>query len=282
MILLDIDTMVVNPLDDALDLLLDRKVPHNPASHIMYPERALPDDIWILHTGDYEMVWPDVFPKPAQGGFAILKPNVTIYEEIMDIVREGKWSKRLGWGTDEAHTGGFYGVETFQGLIPYYFHVLKTKPSRVVELNWCRYNHMNIRPKENVTDPETNVTKETCWNNRNHCEDCRDRKLEDLSSVHFTICQKPWWCEPHDVNPKQDDKKRLCHQVHQMWFQWRSELEASWGRTGRGSSTDEQLVSQFRGYCSGPGYFAYEPIKLPYGRLAANVSRASSEEKAVA
>jgi hypothetical protein len=276
------DTMVMNPLDEALDLLLDRKVPSDAASHIMYPERPIPDDIWIMHTGDYAMVWPDMFPKPAQGGFAILKPNVTIYDEIMEIVREGNWKKWLGWGTEEAHTGGFYGVETFQGLVPYYFHVLGPRQNHVVELNWCRYNHMNVEPRENVTDPETNVTKETCWNNREECEDCRDRKLEDVSTVHITICQKPWWCYPHDVNPKPDDKKRLCHQVLQTWFQWRSEMEASWGRTGLGSSTGEAMVAQFRGYCNGGGEDAYESIALPFGGPAANVSRISSDEKAAA
>jgi hypothetical protein len=273
-VLLDLDTMVLNPLDEAIDLLLDRKVPSDAPSHIMYPDRPIPDDVWLLHTGDYEMVWPDVEPKPAQGGFAILKPNHTLYSEIMEIVREGIWDRRWGWGTRESSTGSFYGVETFQGLVPYYFHVLDER-RHVVELSWCRYNHMNVKPTEPVKFPGTNSSRETCRNNREECEDCRDRKLEEISSVHFTICQKPWWCEPHQLNPKLDDKMRLCHQLHQTWFDFRSEMEASWGRTGRGSSVEEKFAAQFHGYCSGNGEFAYEPIQLPYGRASSEVAKAS-------
>jgi hypothetical protein len=285
-VLLDMDTMVLNPLDEALDLLLDGKVPADAASHLMYPERPIPEDVWILHTSDFEMVWPDVEPKPAQGGFAIFKPNRTIYSEVMDIVREGKWDRRWGWGpTRDSSTGWFYGVETFQGLVPYYFHVLKSRQNHVVLLNWCRYNHMSVAHTEPVEIPGTNSSKETCRNNREECEDCRKRKLEEISSAHFTICQKPWWCEPQQLNPKPDDKKRLCYQLHRTWFEFRSQMEASWGRTGRGSTTEDKFVAQFRGYCSANGEFGYEPIRLPYGRpvnKVTNESRASSSSKMAA
>jgi hypothetical protein len=261
-VLLDMDTLVINGLDDAIDLLLDRTVPANAASHIMYPNRPLPDDIWLLHTGDYETVSPDWKVKPAQGGFAILKPNRTVYAEIMNIVKEGKWSRRYGWGDKDGYfTGRFWGVETFQGLVPYYFQFLN---DRALELNWCQYNHMSVGPKRVYKDQLTNATTEVCFTKE--CVDCRDRKLEDLSSVHFTRCQKPWECRKHEVHPRPDDKLRLCHQFHQTWFEYRSEMERSWGRTGQGSSTDDEYVSQFRGYCSKFGRPGYEPIQLPYGR----------------
>jgi hypothetical protein len=262
-VVLDMDAMVTHSLDDAIDLLLHRRVPTD-STLLMYPERPLPEDIWIMYTGDYAMVPPDQELKPAQGGFAILKPNRTIYSDILQIVRAGKFDAKHGWGTDGAYTGWFYGVPTFQGLVPYYFQMLS--PGHVVELNWCRFNHMNVQPTWPIEVPGTNTTKETCYTNRDTCEDCRDRTLEEIYSVHFTICQKPWICEPHEVNPQPGDKWRVCHQVHQTWFEWRSEMERSWGRSGRGHAQDEKFVAQFQGYCRGAGGGAYQPIHQPYGR----------------
>jgi hypothetical protein len=125
-IMLDVDTLVLNSLDGAMDLLLDRTVPPDASSHLMYPNLPIPDDIWILHTIGYAgAAFPDQEIKPSQGGFLILKPNRTIYSEIMDIVREGQFGEFWGWGTEKGpNTGWFYGVKTYQGLIPYYFQIL--------------------------------------------------------------------------------------------------------------------------------------------------------------
>jgi hypothetical protein len=138
-ILLDVDSLVLKSLDEAIDLLLDGTVPpassginSDPASHIMHysPDdrrSTIPDDVWILYTPDYAMVDPSQDLKPAQGGFAIFKPNRTIYEQIMDIVREGKIEAEYGWGTPELNTDMFYGVKTFQGLLPYYFQLVRAE-----------------------------------------------------------------------------------------------------------------------------------------------------------
>jgi hypothetical protein len=273
-ILIDMDAMVLKSLDEAIDLLLDRKVPANAAAHIMHPDRPIPDDLWILYTPDYDVVWPDVKLKPAQGGFVILKPNVTIYNEIMDIVREGQWSRKLGWGTKEAHVGRFYGDETFQGLVPYYFFV-RHGSRHSLDLHWCKYNFMNVAPTVPIS-VGANRTKERCHNNQDECEDCRDRKLEDIASFHFTVCHKPWDCKDIDVHPRPDDKMRLCYQTHQTWFELRSEMEVSWGRSGRGSSKNKTFVEKFLGYCHNYGGVSYEQIKLPYGSIS------SSSETAMA
>jgi hypothetical protein len=273
------DTLVLKSLDDALDLLLDGTVPAvDPASHIMFhPERPIPEDVWLLYTGDYETVPPEVFPKPVQGGFAIFKPNRTIYNEIVGIVREGQWSYQFGWGTEEAHTTNHWGSQTFQGLMPYYFSILN--PGHSIELNCCQYNGMNTRPYWPNPDEDPALSRR-CLTNREKCEDCRDRTFNRLSSFHFTICKKPWRCaDPLVPAPGQDDKQKLCHEAVQAWFDYRSEMEASWGRTGRGSHwTGNQTLSvNHWGYCSwfsdDPDIYhgaasEYDPIRLPYGRAA--------------
>jgi hypothetical protein len=282
-VLLDMDALVLQSLDSALDLLLDGTVPaEDPASHIAFhPERPIPDDVWLLYTGDYEIVRPEVFPKPAQGGFTIFKPNRTIYEEIVNIVREGQWSHQFGWGTEQAHTTNHWGSQTFQGLVPYYFFILN--PGHSIELNGCQYNNMNTRPIWPDQDPGiANVTSGRCLNDRDKCEDCRDRTFDRLSSFHFTVCKKPWRCsDPLVPSPGQDYKQRLCREATQAWFDYRSEMEASWGRTGlglhrSGGNGNEVLPVKFWGYCSRFGEPEqraeaapeYDPIRLPYGRAA--------------
>lgn len=262
-VLLDVDTMVLQSLDEAIDLLLDRTVPEDAPSHIMdYPDRPIPDDVWLLYTADYAMVDPDQQLKPVQGGFAIFKPNGTIYEEMKEIVLEGKFEQYYGWGDpDGPHTGWFWGVSTFQGLMPYYFHILN--PGHSIEMHNCRYNHMNVEPTTKRKVPGSNQTQDTCWNNREMCEDCRNKKLEEISSIHFTVCTKPWLCEPHFID---DDKTRLCHESLATWYEQRAEMEVSWGRTERPIRAGDGIAARTVGYCSGSGPTAYEAIQLPYRR----------------
>jgi hypothetical protein len=287
-VLLDADALVLRSLDEAVDLLLDRAIPADAASHIMYhPENPVPDDIWVLFTNDYGIVEPAFPVKPVQGGFAILKPNRTIYEEIVDIVREGNFNRSFGWGTREAHTGRFHGAQTFQGLMPYYFSILKRSKHHVV-LNWCQYNHQNVQPLSDWYDPPN----QPCWDGRKTCEDCRERPFESLYTVHFTVCKKPWRCRT-DEDSHHPDKVRLCAKTHRAWFAYRSEMERSWGRTGLGSSASSSnatLVEKFRGYCSGfgprddkpPAVPEYEPIRLPYGgRGAASAGGRSDAVRAI-
>jgi hypothetical protein len=260
------DTLVVRSFDDAIDLLLDRAVPDDAPSHIMHhPERPIPDDVWMLYTSDYVMVDPDDLIKPVQGGFAILKPNRTIYEEVLEIVREGNFEEGYGWGGEKGpRTGYFWGVKTFQGLMPYYFHVLH--PGHSVELHWCRYNHVSVEPSKEMQVRGTNRTVDRCHTNRDTCEDCRFREFEDISSFHFTICTKPWDCQPIFISPY---KGRLCRQALRTWYDWRAEMEMSWGRKEHNFSHEEdgpEAVFLSYGYCKGRGPGSYVPIQLPYGR----------------
>jgi hypothetical protein len=271
----DIDAVVIKALDDAIDLLLDRKIPANATSHLMYPERPLPKELLILHTGDYHQVLPDTKFKPAQGGFAILKPNRTVYNEIMGIVRARHWSRKLGWiapsdgrtgnRSSPQHTGRFFGYETVQGLVPYYFHILN---DRGLDLNWCQYNNIHIAPRHRGLN--------RCHTNQNQCEDCRDRNPEELSSFHFIdICKKPWQCwnwrwdesstsDSNNTNNTNVAPPRLCREMHRVWFEYRSELEVLWGRSGHGSFANHTHPN-LRGYCSQYGRPGYEPIHQPYG-----------------
>lgn len=248
------DVLILKSLDPALDLILHNRQP-NASQQLMWPDRALPADVWLVHTNDYAMVPPGSKIFPAQGGFSILKPNRTIYEDIKAIVRKGEFDEDLGWGNQ---TLVFWGSTTFQGLIPYYFYILN--PGHAVELNWCLHNNMNSPPREPVK--KGNVTLSLCYNEQNECEDCRDKRLEDVYSVHYTNCRKPWNCLPHE---HENAKTQLCRAMHRRWFATRSEMEHSWGRSGLGNGTGS-FESKFQGFCHEYNDHGYERIRQPYGR----------------
>ena len=259
-VLLDLDALLLKPLDEIFDLILYRKLP--PAEtlghYLMWPERELPWDIQVLYTIDYAMLGPKRRIKPFQGGFTVLKPNQTIYDEFVSIIREGDFRNGGGWG---GKTGKFWGGQTFQGLMPYYFQVLH--PGRAVELNWCTFNNMASPSRDGgVVDDKPHGT---CFTNQETCEDCRSRPIDQVVSTHFTVCQKPWNCMRLQKDILQ---MRLCRQFHHAWFQARSELEQSWGRSGWGEYSVER--EHFFGFCKKNGLQGFTLIVQPNSTNVAN------------
>lgn len=60
------------------------------------------------------MVGPGRTYKPVQGGFLVLRPDMTVYEEFVRIIKKGIDKKGTGWG---GLVGPFYGFMTFQGKL---------------------------------------------------------------------------------------------------------------------------------------------------------------------
>mmetsp|Transcript_31771 Transcript_31771/g.46857 ORF Transcript_31771/g.46857 Transcript_31771/m.46857 type:complete len:434 (+) Transcript_31771:43-1344(+) len=250
---LDLDTLVLKPMDDLFDYMLGKtsdlsKLP------VMWQENPLPKEVNALFTRDYNMVHASTKYKPVQGGFLVLRPSMDTYKEFCDIVQEGDFRNGKGWG---GVVGPFYGSMTFQGIIPYYYDYLH--PDTALELNRCIYNQMCDNPRDQRTIDD--VVHGKCRTGELDCEDCRSRPLEDVVTSHFTLCQKPWWCLPQSGERIQE---RLCRKLHGQWYRIRSDLEASWGRSGEGPGTFDK--EQFKGYCNRHGKGGYIPIEKPYGR----------------
>lgn len=252
-VILDLDFLILKPIDSLFDFLLhgtpltsDHLMPNSTET----TTTTRKDGVWVLHTFDYAMVSPSRTVKPVQGGFVVIKPNQTIYQEILEIVKEGDYQER-GWA---GLTGKFWGSMTFQGLMTYYFRILHA--GHAVELNWCAHNNMASNPK---------TSKGKCYDTRlkgGACEDCRTRSIDTIYSAHFTVCQKPWLCmrhhQPGGYHP-------LCRALHHRWFETRSALERSWGRSGRGTAGEGGDADHFVGYCSRYGRAGYQFIEKPYG-----------------
>jgi len=191
--------------------------------------------------------------KPVQGGFLVIRPSMEVYEEFKRIVKKGDFRKQGGWG---GLVGPFYGSMTFQGIMPYYYDVLH--PGEALELNRCVVNQMCDNPRDQKTVNE--IVHGNCRTGEESCEDCRSRPLEDVITAHFTVCQKPWLCFPHDQDSIQH---RLCRKLHHEWYRIRSEMEQSWKRSGQGTGTWQQ--EQFFGYCTQMGKQGYQSIETPFG-----------------
>ena len=99
---------------------------------------------------------------------------------------------------------------------------------------------------------------ERCRTNEETCEDCRFRPKDQITTFHFTICQKPWSCLRYK---SQQDKFKLCREMNHEWYAYRSRLEQSWGRSGHGEG--ELKAEHYLGYCKREGLKGYVPMLMP-------------------
>jgi len=245
---LDLDTIVLRPMDGLFDAMLndDNSAAANDMNKlpIMF-DKPLPPRVDAYFTRDYNMVKAGKKHVGVQGGFLVLRPSMEVYNNYVDIIREGNFVEGKGWGG--LGYGPFYGSLTIQGIVPYYYDELH--PNTAVELNRCYYNSMadNPRDKKTVND----VVSGNCRDGRDECEDCRDIDVTEISTAHFTLCQKPWSCLPHGQDMLQH---RLCRKLHHEWFRVRADLE---GKNGEGQFQPDQ----FFGFCNHSGGRGYIPIK---------------------
>lgn len=185
---------------------------------------------------------------------------MNVFNEFKGIIRKGDFNKK-GWGG--LGFGPFYGSMTFQGIIPYYYDALH--PGTAVELNRCIYNQMADNPRDQRT--VNNIVHGNCRDGREECEDCRERGIEEIKTAHFTLCQKPWECLPHDADLLQH---RLCRKLFSEWYRIRADLELSkkgleLSKEGNGKTvivgTGKYQPEIFRGFCKSHGKKGYIPMK---------------------
>lgn len=257
---LDLDVILLKPIDVLFDVMLDEsgdvtKYRKMLGETLMWPNKTLPEKVDAFFTRDFGMVKYARKIKPVQGGFLVLRPNMTVYDELVGIVKKGDFHEKKGWiHSTKGSTGLFYGGMTIQGLFPFYYDVLQKGES--VDLNRCQFNQMGDDPRaETRKDGEPGK----CHTGEEECEDCRLTPVGNLVSAHFTICLKPWHCMAHTT---EDISHWLCRKMHHEWFLLRSQLEQSWGRntTGHGNFKKEM----FLGFCSRHGKKGYQKISRPF------------------
>jgi hypothetical protein len=122
-----------------------------------------------------------------------------------------------------------------QGLMAYYYDIHKS--DSWVELNQCRYNHMGMdvlyrsQPSYRANHPK----KGKCRNDLDYCEDCMTTPLDQIYSIHYTQCRKPWNCIGEPIRTKAKEERQNipedsvyldhCMELQTVWHDYRTDLE---------------------------------------------------------
>lgn len=254
---LDLDSLLLKPLDDLFHAMLDDggtastdTTKARSRVQVMH-DNPLPTEnpIDAYFTRDYNMINPGHKHVGVQGGFLIVKPNMDAFREYVAIVLEGRFFQGSGW--EGKGYGGYFGAQQIQGICSYYYDY--KHPGTAVELNKCFYNAMADSPRQSKTNK--------CRDGKEDCQDCREVHIEEVKSVHFTLCAKPWKC-PMWAG-QSDLTKDICKKFHAEWFRVREDLDrdralkkgAAYKNPG---GTYKPEV--FHGYCKSNGERGYIPI----------------------
>lgn len=263
---LDVDTLVLQPLDELFDSMLEEIDDRNSESSADY--RMLRDDLKIMNdtwlplpdqpiqaffTRDYGMVNPGHRFVGVQGGFIVVRPNQTVFEEQVQAILTAEFVSGAGWA---GRYGGYYGAMQIQGFMSYYYDGLH--PDTAVELDYCIYNNMVNFPSENGV----------CFGPQVVCQDCRNTPISVVKTAHFTDkCYKPWTCSPNE-------KINLCHNLTKEWFRIRRDYESNMlplilqNATEMGQNlsslstvcTEAYNSQEFLGCCKHAGHGGYIPL----------------------
>ena len=274
-VLLDLRTLVTNPLDPLFDMLTYSLKKGKPsidmgqsfdflrdqiefAHTTSRPTLSTINNLSVLFTRDYSSVSPENRKVGIHPGLFILKPSKSIYNDFVRILKQGDYRKDSGWGG--TGIGDFWGGMTTRGIFSYYFDQLN--PHLGLELNRCYYNNMGSAPFIRVEGEKVCRNMHETYPN---CEDCRSRTMEVIKAINLSACRDPWSCYHH---AEDIDTLRLCRDMHSFWFKARRELEGAWAQHGGGGEfgyvpsnlaqgKDRVRPLHFLGYCTGKGKEKY-------------------------
>jgi hypothetical protein len=275
----DMDVAILKPMDDLYDaMLFPKDSPEGRAARsrlqVQHPSRVLPDVIDAFMTRDVTSSQPWEKVQGVQGGFLVNRPSKVDLEAYVKFIKEGNYSPgrcaTCGWAG--LGYGGFQGAMAYQGAVAYFYDILK--PNTAVELNVCKWNqvvadviwrgpdrmehHMQCREYPLDGNFEANT----------QCEDCRITPIEEVNTVHYTACKKPWECTiPHPRQTNNEKQKyRLSHltnittcgMLFSKWFELRQDFEDLLEKgTGLKPSQRDGIFEKgyFKGNCANPGRY---------------------------
>jgi hypothetical protein len=266
---LDLDTVILRPLDDLFDTML---LPANATKHIPAAmwTKNVSHPVNAFFTRDYPMINPGRQIKHIgmQGGFFVVRPDQKVFNELCSIIMAGHFVPGPGWGGKKLGYGGYFGAAQIQGLVPYFYGHFH--PNTSIELNRCNYNQM--------ADPPRHEKKKVCLTGEENCQDCRDSNMQDIYSAHFTLCQKPWWCPSPDQQWLAEEvwkgrQGELCMNLHHEWHRIRDDLEQTWqiaarpnqGFTNHSSNTTRNSFGHCQKGKGGRFGYKYISLELPAG-----------------
>ena len=109
----------------------------------------------------------------------------------------------------------------------------------------------------------------------NGCDDCRITPIDNVYTIHYTACKKPWSCptaregprERHRIDPSLVNMD-MCYKLHREWFELRKDFEklhysVTKNEDVLGKDTGDYKKDYYLGYCSAEG--KYNPMVFPEG-----------------
>ena len=275
----DLDFSFHKPMDHLFDALLyDKDSPEGKAARdkleLQFPEEhVLPDRIDAFITRDWAQVAPFKGWKSGfQAGFLVGRRDPSMVEDVSNIVLTHSFNENGYTNWDTSGWGGkgygwfIVGEVGMQGAMAYFYDQIR--PNTTVELNLCRFNHLGADSTYTRGGPyywskhRNNLGK--CRDERETCEQCKFTAVEDIYSIHYSPCGKPWDCltEGRD-RPSKSVKKFIniamvdaehCFELQNQWHSLRADLEKElFLKTGDGSlkrlSEGEFKTETFLGHC---------------------------------
>jgi len=196
----DMDCLLLHPIDELLSI-----------------------DASLVYTADYNMMndnqRKNKLTPAVQGGFLVVRPSLDVFQALVALMQKGKWGgKCSGW--ECTGVGHWWGGATIQGLLPYFYDrhaktlsLKRASDLKAVEVDRCIYDNMGDKA---VVNPLPYVG----------CSAARQTPFDSVKFAHFTVCQKPWTCNPAR-DP--DDTLKICLKLHAAWFDVRRQFEVEHG-----------------------------------------------------
>jgi len=123
-VLLDIVTFLLNPLDELFEAMLEKsgsaeaKAAKELINFHETGSNTFPDVIDAYFTRDYTTLQPTNDKVKVAGvhyGFLISKPSNEVFDDLLNIIEEGKYARDVGWG--HKGYGNYLWAMTTKGLL---------------------------------------------------------------------------------------------------------------------------------------------------------------------
>ena len=133
---LDTDVVILKPMDELFDTMLLKDHYRLPRYHLMDTHNNSDFDLADFYfVRDYlqgSQFTTDKSQFGVQGGFFVVKPNLTMFDELTSrLMTKETYHRKRGW-SNQGHTG-YWGASQIQGYLSYVYK--HHYPGRAIELN---------------------------------------------------------------------------------------------------------------------------------------------------
>jgi hypothetical protein len=245
---LDVDSVLTQPLDDVLDVMLGHASPLDMISS----KTALPNEIDFAFTRDYTLnISSTLDPnKRSLGPNFVVRPSQAVFDDMLRGVKNTDFTTDKGWDNKFYGVGDENGAGVLvSGFLSYFYGEVRRDTS--VELHPCIYN---TNGQDVLHQSDGTCRREI------DCRDCSKTTMSDIKLVHFDhYCEKPWKC-PLYIGKAATDKPK-CLDLHQAWHAVRLKFDLAWNHVIPGKGGWGRNITL--GYCRGSGRRSYMRVPIP-------------------